>query len=775
MSDVLREQIQASLGEAYAVERELGGGGMSRVFVAREVALGRRVVVKTLPEELAAGVSVDRFNREIQLAASLLHPHVVPLLSAGHVNGLPYYTTPFVDGESLRARLDREHTLPVAEAIQLGREVALALDYAHRRGIVHRDIKPENILLHDGHALVTDFGIARAISQSATVPALTAMGVAIGTPAYMSPEQCAGEQELDGRSDVYALGAVLYEMLTGEPPFGGGPPRAVITRHFVESPPHVRVRRPETPESVDTAIVRAMAKAPDERFTSAGAMARSLGDARAHTTSDESGTWSGSDAHAGEAAPSRAATDPPSIVVLPFTNLGSDPDDGLFADGLTDEIITDLAKVRALRVISRQSAMQLRGTTKDTRTIGRELGVRYVLEGTVRRSAESLRVSARLTDAQQDVSLWAERFGGTLDDVFEIQERLSREIVSALRVNLTADEARRIGARGVRDPVAYDCYVRARQHIWSAVPERFAIARELLARAESIVGENALILAAMAYERVLAVQTGVETGRHHYDRALTLARQAMMLDPDCAEAHLVAGLTYKSLGNVEQADTALRRALALEPGHADALLLHGWILAEIGRPDDAATVLARAAVTSPFEPLVPFFMALLALFDGRFEEARSRAGEARRTEPTLPFPEGVYAWALILLDRRDEAREAVERFAQRFGGQADVDAIVTTARGRLAGTTPLLETLAPKAREHAWGDAEISWFVASCLAAVGERDAAVEWLRRAIELGMLVYPFFTHHDRALASLRGFPPFDATIAELEPRWRALAYR
>ena len=740
---------------------------MSRVFLARETALGRRVVVKTLPEELAAGVSVDRFKREIQLAASLLHPHIVPLLSAGEVGGTPYYTTPFVDGESLRTRLAREGPLAVSEAVRLACEAASALDYAHRQGLVHRDIKPENILLHDGHALVTDFGIARAVSQSAAAPALTEIGVAIGTPAYMSPEQCAGDAELDGRSDVYALGAVLYEMLVGEPPFGGGPPRTVITRHFVEPPPHVRARRPEVPEAVDETIRRAMAKAPDERFASAAAMARALDEAlaRAGTPSRER-----PDKNVASTSP-RASPPAPSVVVLPFTNVGSDPEDALFADGLTDEIITDLAKVRALRVISRQSAMQLRGTTKDTRTIGRELGVRYVLEGTVRRSAESLRVTARLTDAEQDANLWAERFGGTLDDVFEIQERLARQIVSALQVNLTADEVRRIGARGVRDPVAYDCYVRARQHIWSGVPARFVIARDLLERAESIVGERPLILAAKAYESVLAVQTGMLTGREHHQRAIALCRRAIALDAECTEAYVAGGLAHKSLGEIAEADASLRRALELEPGHADALFLLGWLCAVTGRSAEAESLLTRAAEASPFDPLVPFFHAYAAMFEGRFEVAVARADEARRVEHTLPFPQGVYAWALILLDRQNDARTAIDEFAQRFGGQPDVDAIVVFAHGRFEGQNPL-PRLSAKALEHAWGDGDIAWFAATCLAAVGERDAAVDWLRRAIELGLLNYPFITQHDRALAALRGFPPFDAMIADLEPRWRAL---
>ena len=255
------EELQEALGGVYVLERELGGGGMSRVFVALDSALGRHIVVKVLPHEMKAAVNVERFRREIQLAASLLHPHIIPLLSAGDAAGIPYYTMPFVEGESLRARLMRDWQLPVGEAVRLACEVGRALDYAHRRGIVHRDMKPDNVLVHDGHALVTDFGIARAISEAVRGPALTTVGIAIGTPAYMSPEQGTGEREIDGRSDIYSLGCVLYEMLAGNPPYTGMTAGAILVRHTVDPVPSVRAVRPEVPEAIDHALTKALAKA----------------------------------------------------------------------------------------------------------------------------------------------------------------------------------------------------------------------------------------------------------------------------------------------------------------------------------------------------------------------------------------------------------------------------------------------------------------------------------------------------------------------------------
>ncbi len=272
----LREQVQASLGAAYTVERELGGGGMSRVFVAHDATRGRSVVLKVLPPELAAGVSLERFQREIRLATQLQHPHIVPVIGTGDVDGLPYYMMPFVSGESLRDRLRRVLQLTLPEAVQIACEVTQALDYAHGQDIVHRDIKPENVLLHDGQAVVADFGICRAITHSSDADPITLAGMAVGTPEYMSPEQAAGEREIDGRSDIYSLGCVLYEMLVGEPPFNGRTAQAVIAKRFAGAVPSIRVVRPAVPIEIERAVLRALALAPDDRFQTGAEFAAAL-------------------------------------------------------------------------------------------------------------------------------------------------------------------------------------------------------------------------------------------------------------------------------------------------------------------------------------------------------------------------------------------------------------------------------------------------------------------------------------------------------------------
>jgi serine/threonine-protein kinase len=273
----LREQVQARLGAAYTVERELGGGGMSRVFVAHDATRGRREVLKILPPDLASGVNLERFEREIRLSAKLKHPNIVPLLDTGEANGLPYYTMPFVEGESLRERLRRDLQLPIDEAVRIACEVAEALDYAHGHDIVHRDIKPENILLHEGHAVVADFGICRAITHASDVDPITLAGMAVGTPQYMSPEQAAGEREIDGRSDIYSLGCVLYEMLVGEPPFTGRSAQAVIAKRFAGTVPSIRVVRPAVVPDLERVVMRTLALAPEDRFQTGAQMVEALG------------------------------------------------------------------------------------------------------------------------------------------------------------------------------------------------------------------------------------------------------------------------------------------------------------------------------------------------------------------------------------------------------------------------------------------------------------------------------------------------------------------
>ena len=441
----LLDRLQAALVDRYAIEREVGRGGMATVYLAQDVRHHRPVAVKVLHPQLAVSLGSDRFLREIQIAARLQHPHIVPLYDSGQAEELLYYVMPYVEGESLRQRLAREPRLPVEDAIQIARAVAAALDYAHRNHVVHRDIKPENVMLHQGEAVVTDFGIAKAVTAAADN--LTQTGTAVGTPAYMSPEQAAGEAELDGRSDVYSLGAMLYEMLAGTAPFTGVTAQAIIAKLFTEPVPSLREHREDVAEWLDQAVRKALAKAPTDRFAPAAQFAQAL-------------AWpSGGSTPPGTPA---GVSAPKSIAVLPFVNMSADPENEYFTDGIAEEIINALTKIQALRVAARTSSFAFKGKNEDIGEIGRKLKVATVLEGSVRKAGTRLRVTAQLVNVADGYHLWSERYDRQLEDVFVIQDEISENIVRALRVVLSEEEKRAIEKAPTENVQAYDYYLRGR-------------------------------------------------------------------------------------------------------------------------------------------------------------------------------------------------------------------------------------------------------------------------------------------------------------------------
>jgi serine/threonine-protein kinase len=475
MSSGLREQLLSTLGLAYTLHHELGHGGMAVVYLATDLRHHRLVALKALQPESATEQGAVRFHREVETAAGLSHPHILPVFDSGEANGLLWYAMPYVEGESLRDRLRREKLLPIDQALCIAREVADALAYAHRRGVVHRDVKPENVLLQHGHALVADFGIARAIA--AAPDPLTITGVTLGTPAYMSPESASGERELDGRSDVYSLGCILYEMLAGEPPFTGPTPQAVLAKRMKQPAPPVSTLRETVPEAVDYALVRALARVPADRFATAEQFAQALnvpdmmggGRERAAPTrrrategrhwrvrlaaagaslllAAAAAAWRVPGAPVAEAAPSPTRT---MIVVLPFKNLGR-PEDGYFADGVTEEIASRLASRQGLGIISRTTSDRYRNSTKPLRELARELRVEYVLEGGVRwdrPGARHVRVTPELIRVSDDSQLWAQRYDADADSVLAAQGRIAEEVTEAVIATLRGpSRSTRIGA-----------------------------------------------------------------------------------------------------------------------------------------------------------------------------------------------------------------------------------------------------------------------------------------------------------------------------------------
>ena len=419
---------------------------MATVYLARDRKHGRPVAIKVLRGEIATALGPERFLREIEIAAGLTHPHILPLHDSGQVDGFLYYVMPFVEGESLRGRLEREQQLPLEDALQITREVADALSFAHSRDVVHRDIKPENILFQAGHAVVSDFGIARAITAAAS-GTRTEAGIPIGTPGYMSPEQAAAELHLDGRSDVYSLGCVLYEMLAGGPPFTGPTPQAVLARHSLDPVPALRTVRQAVPLAVEQAVMKALEKMPADRFTTATEFADAL-----------------RTPPAGRPAPAPAAAK--SIAVLPFANLSPDPENEYFSDGITEEIINALGHLPGLHVAARTSSFAFKGKSTGIGEVGARLRVATVLEGSVRRAGSRVRITAQLVNVADGYHLWSERYDRELDDIFAIQDAIARTIAHRLELALAGPAGDLLVTPPTENLAAYQLYLKGR-YFWN--------------------------------------------------------------------------------------------------------------------------------------------------------------------------------------------------------------------------------------------------------------------------------------------------------------------
>ncbi len=739
-------RLTLALAERYRIERELGQGGMATVYLAEDLKHGRRVALKVLKPELAAVLGAERFLAEIKTTASLQHPHILPLFDSGTADGLLFYVMPYIEGETLRDKLRRERQLSMSEALDIACVIAGALDFAHRRGVIHRDIKPENILLQDGVPLVADFGIAVAVS-TAGGDRLTQTGLSLGTPSYMSPEQALGEREIDARSDVYALGCLTYEMLAGDPPFVSSNPATVIARHLTDPAPPITTARRTVSAAVADALARALNKLPADRPPSAEAFATAL---RAESPS-----------HTGDQA---------AIVVLPFVNRSQDSDNEYFVDGLTEEVIADLSKVAALRVISRNSAMTLKGTTKDTPTLAKELGVSHVVTGSVRRAGNALRVTAELVEARTDKPVWSDKYSGTLDDVFGIQEEIARKIVAALKVTLTEREERQVAARPIENPVAYDCYLRSRREMYNWTPEASGRALQLVDSALAIVGDTPLLLASKAQLFWNEVNMNLVTAEVGLPRATDYVGRALALDPEYALAIFVRGLIAGCRGLSEVALPDLYHAQEVWPGDSN-------LLAELCRYSNTSGLqhhgrfVDRLVRDDPLSAITHLVVSSYQWVNGRFPEAVDAGRRACAMAPAasmVPFIAGMQIAAAGL---RDEAGEILGRTGALLAGTPLGSgasflqhAVMGDRDGALRFATPVME--AALQNEFA------SMFAAEAYALIGRRDDAVRWVGKAVERGFINYPFLAEYGAFLDDVRQEPGFQQLLARVKPRWEAV---
>ena len=734
------ERFQVALAARYRIEREVGRGGMATVYLAEDLKHERNVAIKVLHCDRAAALGAERFLREIRLTAKLNHPHVLPLLDSDETDGVLYYVMPYVEGESLRARLTREERLPVDDAVQIAREVADALAYASRQGFVHRDIKPENILLSEGHAIVADFGIARAIA-SPNQEHLTQTGLVIGTLAYMSPEQATGDQ-LDERSDLYSLGCVTYEMLVGEPAFSTGNAAGTLVRRLTERAPSVRDRRPDVSEALSGAIARVMSADPDHRFRTAEQFADALRGVR----------------DAGPAATRK------SIAVLPFANLSSEPGNEYFSDGLTEELIADLSKVRSLQVISRTSAMRMKGTRDDVRTIGRKLGVRYVLEGSVRTAPSGVRITAQLIDATEDAPVWSNKFSGTAEDVFELQERVSREIVRALDLTLTPTEDRRLAARPILDQRVLDCYLRARAEINTLRADSLDRATDLLVRGLQLSPGNSLLEVELGVAEVNRAKTAAGYDERMLRQAEDRARRVVALDRELPQGSFLLGLVAFARGSLPEAAQHLGRALDLDPSYADALGYLAMTYFYAGRMTDARATADRLVAVDPLSSFSWVCDAVMEWGDGRLAAAVEASERSVAVDPQSLIAHWMRGYVLALNAQYMEAEpddQWLTATSPDSPYRRQLSGLLHAAAGRLDAAR---EVLAPLDDVHL--DHHESFHVAESYVMVGDVDRALNLLEAAVEQGFYPVAFIRTHNPLLHNVRSHPRFAGLIRRVE---------
>lgn len=685
----LAARLRETLGGTYRIERELAAGGMSRVFLAEEVALGREVVVKVLPADLAAGVSAERFSREIQLAAKLQQANIVPLISFGVVDGQPYYTMPYVSGESLRAKLSSSGALSVSQSLGILRDVARALTYAHERGIVHRDIKPENVLLSGDAAVVTDFGIAKAINASISGDSgtLTMTGTVVGTPAYIAPEQAAGDPATDHRADFYAFGCLAYELLSGHPPFSGRNPQALLMAHLSETPKPINALVPDVPPHVAQLISRCLEKSPAERPQSGREILQVL-DMVQSPLQSASGAGSRLDKryayaiisalvlaaagyaamHArqgsGGVAPAPRAK---AVAVLPFTNAGGDSADAYFADGMADELIAALGKVPVLSVASRRSAFALKQRNDlDITSIGRMLHVDAILEGTVRRSGDRLRVTAQLTNTSDGLTLWSDSYERQMKDVFAVQDDITRSIVNALQLKLGAGQR-----PATSNLAAYDDYLRgayALEQRGPGVMQSIALLNAAIAKDSSFARAYGKLSEAL---ELLPYFAGV-SAKSVEGSAIAAANHALALDSTDADAHIGLALAMGHAFKWDEEERQYLLAIAADTNNAVARTQYARHLLQVARIPEAVEQLKRAVALDPLSGTQAAWLATAIGMNGDSVTALAVSRAALAKFPSLDLARLQEAFELLRWGKRAEAEKLAELAPASLGfrGQA---------------------------------------------------------------------------------------------------------
>lgn len=724
----------------YEILEPIGKGGMGEVYRARDTKLSRDVAVKLLPEETASDPTrVSRFKHEARAASALNHPNIVTIYQIEDDASPSFIVMELVEGATLRNRLE-EGPLVGDELEHIARQLCEGLSKAHAAGVIHGDIKPDNIMVNrDGLVKILDFGLAQLLNVPDAVgheeeTVTKAAAVTGGTLSYLAPEQALGKPQ-DARSDVFSLGVVLYELCTGCKPFEGDTAAAVYDAILHQTPTSSGL-----PEAFTATILQCLNKSPEDRFDDAGDLLEALSDG----------------------GPLALDSDEIAIAVVPFKCLSSDEDTVFFGEGLTEDITLDLAKVGNLRVTSRTSALQLKSSEKDVRSQGRELGVRYVLEGSVRRASSGLRVTAGLVDVESDAHVWGERFGGTLDDIFAIQEDISRKIVKALRLTLTPAEDRALSERPFEDVRAYECYTRAHQELWRWSPEGLARSLRAIDDGLELVGDHELLFAAKGIIYWNYCAGAMLPRSESFDKAKQLCDRAFELGGRSSSSHFLRGALEIFGGSAHKAAHHLNRALEIQPDDRDALYWLCFVSGWGGRTQRARTLLARLMEIDPLTPANNWIVGALDMLEGRFDEGANGLQRFIDKDPEVYFPRYFKATILARAGRLDELQSLWEslRALQPDGMHAGISRVYEAAQH--GDVEAVRAALTPELMELSTWHLGVAGDLATACALGRVTDEALKLLDRAIGLGWFNPEFWGKHDGTFAYLHGDKRFEEIV-------------
>jgi eukaryotic-like serine/threonine-protein kinase len=780
----------------YQVIEELGHGGMGRVYKVQDSDIKEKVALKLLrPEITLDKEAVERFSNELKLARKISHRNVCRMFDLGRAEGTTFITMEFVPGEDLKSFLHRSKQLNIGTAISIAKQVCEGLEEAHRLGVVHRDLKPGNIMIDkDGDAKIMDFGIARSLSGKG----ITGAGVLIGTPEYMSPEQVEGK-DVDQRSDIYSLGVILFEMVTGRRPFEGDTPLSVAHKQKYEAPEDPKQLNAHVPEDLSRVILRCLEKDKEKRYQSAEELHAELTRLEEEIPTAERAVpkkkptrsrgiaaetrkinWVKTSLYAGAVVilalivfaalrfflGGREAID--SIAVLPFENVNADPNTDYLSDGITETIINKLNRLSVFKVvINRASVFTYKGKTVDPKKVGQELGVKAVLLTRMVRLGDRLIISPTLVRARDNSQIWGDRYDRKFEDILSIEENIATSVVQALQLKLTKQDQQRISERPIDNTAAYEYYLRANYETWRFKEASLDRAVQDLQKALDIIGPNPFLFSAMAHAYFQYVNIGVKQ-EDYLARAEDYAKKALAIDPNFSRAHGILGNLY-SFKDLHEAIRHYKAALALDPNERYALTGLALLYLDSGKPSAALPLIASFQRSDPLTPDNFLLQGFSALFDGKFDLALDLLRKWYQTDPENPAREFNYALVLAYNKADAEAFSIIEKCVKADPDNALSKFGLLLKYALLKDQKSAFQIMTTDFRKTCQRDMEWSYNVAHTFALLDEKKEALDWLENAIDRGFINYPFINTYDPFLASIRGEERFKKLMERVKYEW------